>query len=230
MVVDLATTEKIKQTISEAKDEVEGLVSKARSKQLEAEPGRTLVDSFENKVNQVLNRARDKAGSSAEKSLSEVNNLKAMVTAGSKRNFIKMSHMIACVGQLNIEGKRTPYGLIDHPPLPHLTEDDYGPECRGKGLTDTVVTTYEIGYIQRRLVHALEDIMVQYDGTICNSLGDVIQFVYGEDRMDAAWISELLENVTMLSKQKLKDLKQTNHNLAERLEAYMVIPSCFLLT
>lgn len=79
----------------------------------------------------MLNRARDKAGSSAEKSLSEVNNLKAMVTAGSKRNFIKMSHMIACVGQLNIEGKRTPYGLIDHPPLPHLTEDDYGPECRG---------------------------------------------------------------------------------------------------
>ncbi|KAM2420496.1 hypothetical protein ACFXTH_026940 [Malus domestica] len=53
MIVDPATTDKIKQTISEAKDEVEGLISKARSKQLEAEPGRTLVDSFENKVNQV---------------------------------------------------------------------------------------------------------------------------------------------------------------------------------
>ncbi|KAM2099574.1 hypothetical protein TB1_026249 [Malus domestica] len=44
---------KIKQTISQAKDEVGGLISKARFKQLEAKPGRTLVDSFENKVNQV---------------------------------------------------------------------------------------------------------------------------------------------------------------------------------
>ncbi|KAM1174298.1 hypothetical protein ACFXTH_026937 [Malus domestica] len=47
-IVDPATTEKIKQTISK----VGGLIRKARSKQLEAEPGRTLVDSFENKVNQ----------------------------------------------------------------------------------------------------------------------------------------------------------------------------------
>ncbi|KAM1813402.1 hypothetical protein ACFX11_027212 [Malus domestica] len=133
-IVDPATTEKIKQTISEAKDELGGLISIiARSKQLEAEPGRTLVDSFENKVNQVLNRARDndKVGSSAEKSLSEMNNLKAMVTTGSKENFIKMSQMIACVGHQNIEGKRTLYGLINHLPLPHFTEDDYGPECRG---------------------------------------------------------------------------------------------------
>ncbi|KAM1810154.1 hypothetical protein ACFX12_026951 [Malus domestica] len=64
-IVDPATTEKIKQTISEAKDEVGGLIRKAWSKQLEAEPGQTLVDSFENKVNQVLNRACDKVGSSA---------------------------------------------------------------------------------------------------------------------------------------------------------------------
>ncbi|RXI06413.1 hypothetical protein DVH24_018455 [Malus domestica] len=138
-IVDPATTEKIKQTISEAKDELGGLISIiARSKQLEAEPGRTLVDSFENKVNQVLNRARDndKVGSSAEKSLSEMNNLKAMVTTGSKENFIKMSQMIACVGHQNIEGKRTLYGLINHLPLPHFTEDDYGPECRG-GLFGT---------------------------------------------------------------------------------------------
>ncbi|KAM2002689.1 hypothetical protein ACFX15_026360 [Malus domestica] len=120
MIVDPATTEKIQQTISEAKEEVGGLISKAGSKQLEVEPGRTLVDSFENKVNQVLNRARDKVGSSAEKSLSEMNNLKAMVTAGSKGNFIKLSQMIACVGQENIEGKKTPYELIDQPAIAPL--------------------------------------------------------------------------------------------------------------
>ncbi|KAH0971041.1 hypothetical protein GBA52_023197 [Prunus armeniaca] len=129
-IADAATMEKINETISKAKNEVKDLISKAQSKQLEAEPGRTMMDSFENKVNQVLNRARDDAGSSAQKSLSESNNLKAMVTAGSKGSFINISQMTACVGQQNVEGKRIPYGFIDRT-LPHFTKDDYGPESRG---------------------------------------------------------------------------------------------------
>uniref|UniRef100_A0A0E0QEI2 DNA-directed RNA polymerase subunit n=1 Tax=Oryza rufipogon TaxID=4529 RepID=A0A0E0QEI2_ORYRU len=78
----------------------------------------------------VLNKARDDAGSSAQKSLSESNNLKAMVTAGSKGSFINISQMTACVGQQNVEGKRIPFAFIDRT-LPHFTKDDYGPESRG---------------------------------------------------------------------------------------------------
>ncbi|EEE68068.1 hypothetical protein OsJ_26081 [Oryza sativa Japonica Group] len=168
----------------------------------------------------VLNKARDDAGSSAQKSLSESNNLKAMVTAGSKGSFINISQMTACVGQQNVEGKRIPFGFIDRT-LPHFTKDDYGPESRGfvensylRGLTpqefffhamggresliDTAVKTSETGYIQRRLVKAMEDIMVKYDGTVRNSLGDVIQFLYGEDGMDAVWIeSQKLDSLKM---------------------------------
>ncbi|RKP12729.1 hypothetical protein BJ684DRAFT_6514, partial [Piptocephalis cylindrospora] len=54
-----------------------------------------------------------------------------------------------------------------------------------EGLIDTAVKTAETGYIQRRLVKALEDLMVQYDGTVRNALGHVVQFCYGEDGMDA---------------------------------------------
>ncbi|KAF2312460.1 hypothetical protein GH714_034752 [Hevea brasiliensis] len=179
-IADAATMEKINETISLAKNEVKDLITKAQNKELEAEPGRTMMESFENKVNQVLNKARDDAGSSAQKSLSESNNLKAMVTAGSKGSFINISQMTACVGQQNVEGKRIPYGFVDRT-LPHFTKDDYGPESRGEGLIDTAVKTSETGYIQRRLVKAMEDIMVKYDGTVRNSLGDVIQFLYGED-------------------------------------------------
>ncbi|KAJ8498009.1 hypothetical protein OPV22_008561 [Ensete ventricosum] len=57
-----------------------------------------------------------------------------------------------------------------------------------EGLIDTAVKTSETGYIQRRLVKAMEDIIVKYDGIVRNSLGDVIQFLYGEDGMDAVWI------------------------------------------
>ncbi|CAN6481632.1 unnamed protein product [Victoria cruziana] len=219
-IADAATMEKINETISKAKNEVKELIKAAQEKQLEAEPGRTMMESFENRVNQVLNKARDDAGSSAQRSLSESNNLKAMVTAGSKGSFINISQMTACVGQQNVEGKRIPFGFIDRT-LPHFTKDDFGPESRGfvensylrgltpqefffhamggrEGLIDTAVKTSETGYIQRRLVKAMEDIMVKYDGTVRNSLGDVIQFLYGEDGMDAVWIeSQKLDSLKM---------------------------------
>ncbi|PHT92688.1 hypothetical protein T459_00570 [Capsicum annuum] len=83
--------EKIDETISNEKRKVKELIKVAQEKQLEAEPGRTLMESFEKRVNQVLNKARDDAGSSAEKSLSESNNLIAMITAGSKGSFINIS-------------------------------------------------------------------------------------------------------------------------------------------
>ncbi|KAF3640104.1 hypothetical protein FXO38_22289 [Capsicum annuum] len=90
-IVDASIMEKIDETISNEKRKVKELIKVAQEKQLEAEPGRTLMESFEKRVNQVLNKARDDAGSSAEKSLSESNNLIAMITAGSKGSFINIS-------------------------------------------------------------------------------------------------------------------------------------------
>ncbi|KAK4764009.1 hypothetical protein SAY87_013447 [Trapa incisa] len=247
-IADAATMETINDTISNAKDEVKRLIKEAQEKKLEAEPGRTMMESFENKVNQVLNKARDDAGSSAQRSLSESNNLKAMVTAGSKGSFINISQMTACVGQQNVEGKRIPFGFVDRT-LPHFTKDDYGPESRGfvensylrgltpqefffhamggrEGLIDTAVKTSETGYIQRRLVKAMEDIMVKYDGTVRNSLGDIIQFLYGEDGMDSVWIeSQKLDSLKMKKSEfdrvyryELGDNWNPEYMLAEHIE------------
>jgi len=57
-----------------------------------------------------------------------------------------------------------------------------------EGLIDTAVKTAETGYIQRRLVKAMEDVIAKYDGTVRNSLGDIVQFVYGEDGLDGVHI------------------------------------------
>lgn len=57
-----------------------------------------------------------------------------------------------------------------------------------EGLIDTAVKTSSTGYIQRRLVKAMEDLIVRYDGTVRNGVGDVVQFLYGEDGMDAVRI------------------------------------------
>lgn len=52
-IADASTMEKINETISKAKNDVKELIRKAQEKKLEAEPGRTMMESFENKVNQV---------------------------------------------------------------------------------------------------------------------------------------------------------------------------------
>lgn len=56
------------------------------------------------------------------------------------------------------------------------------------GLIDTAVKTAETGYIQRRLIKAMESVMVTYDGTVRNSNGQVIQLRYGEDGLDGACV------------------------------------------
>ena len=69
------------------------MIEKAHNDELEPTPGNTLRQTFENQVNRILNDARDKTGSLAQKSLSEFNNFKSMVVAGSKGNKINISQV-----------------------------------------------------------------------------------------------------------------------------------------
>uniref|UniRef100_A0A1B0GJN3 DNA-directed RNA polymerase subunit n=1 Tax=Lutzomyia longipalpis TaxID=7200 RepID=A0A1B0GJN3_LUTLO len=202
-IADPQTYQEIQRAIRKAKEDVIGVIQKAHNMELEPTPGNTLRQTFENQVNRILNDARDKTGGSAKKSLTEYNNLKAMVVSGSKGSNINISQVIACVGQQNVEGKRIPFGFRKRT-LPHFIKDDYGPESRGfvensylagltpsefyfhamggrEGLIDTAVKTAETGYIQRRLIKAMESVMVHYDGTVRNSVGQLIQLRYGED-------------------------------------------------
>ncbi len=53
-------------------------------------------------------------------------------------------------------------------------------------LVDTAVKTAETGYMQRRLMKALEDLSVQYDMTVRDSVKGIVQFTYGDDGLDPA--------------------------------------------
>ncbi|TPX19056.1 DNA-directed RNA polymerase II subunit RPB1 [Thyridium curvatum] len=211
-IPDKATIEKVQVHIDEQKDEVRKLTAQATANELEALPGMNVRETFENKVSKALNTARDKAGTTTEQSLKDLNNAVTMARSGSKGSSINISQMTALVGQQIVEGKRIPFGF-KYRTLPHFTKDDYSPESRGfvensylrgltptefffhamagrEGLIDTAVKTAETGYIQRRLVKALEDVSAKYDGTVRNSLGDIIQFLYGEDGLDAMKIEK----------------------------------------
>ncbi|KAF2367731.1 RNA polymerase Rpb1 domain 7 [Trinorchestia longiramus] len=217
----------IQDTIVKAKEEVMQVIHKAHNDELEPTPGNTLRQTFENQVNRILNDARDKTGGSAKKSLTEENNLKAMVVAGSKGSNINISQVIACVGQQNVEGKRIPFGFRKRT-LPHFIKDDYGPESRGfvensylagltpsefyfhamggrEGLIDTAVKTAETGYIQRRLIKAMESVMVNYDGTVRNSVSQVIQLRYGEDGLAGEFVEFQKMPTVKLSSRRFED-------------------------
>ena len=47
---------------------------------------------------------------------------------------------------------------------------------------------YHTGYIQRRLIKAMEGVMVRYDGTVRNSNESVTQLRYGEDGLDGGFV------------------------------------------
>ncbi|AJU61177.1 AIC_G0007430.mRNA.1.CDS.1 [Saccharomyces cerevisiae] len=239
-IADGPTMREITETIAEAKKKVLDVTKEAQANLLTAKHGMTLRESFEDNVVRFLNEARDKAGRLAEVNMKDLNNVKQMVMAGSKGSFINIAQMSACVGQQSVEGKRIAFGFVDRT-LPHFSKDDYSPESKGfvensylrgltpqefffhamggrEGLIDTAVKTAETGYIQRRLVKALEDIMVHYDNTTRNSLGNVIQFIYGEDGMDAAHIEkQSLDTIggsdAAFEKRYRVDLLNTDHTL-----------------
>jgi len=203
----------IQNTITAARDSVGSLVEQAQAGTLKSQPGMSMYESFESLVNDVLNKARADSGKVAVQSLEEEdNNVVGMMQAGSKGNSINVSQIIACVGQQNVEGARLKFGFR-HRTLPHFVKYDLGAESRGfvqnsylkgldpsefyfhmmggrEGLIDTAVKTAETGYIQRRLVKSMEDLSVRYDGTVRNSMGQIVQFLYGEDGMDGRWIEE----------------------------------------
>ncbi|KAJ5089346.1 hypothetical protein N7532_008030 [Penicillium argentinense] len=226
-IPDLNTIEKIEEAVRERKNEVEEITASATANTLEALPGMNVRETFESKVSRALNNARDEAGAATEKSLKDLNNAIQMARSGSKGSTINISQMTAVVGQQSVEGKRIPFGF-KYRTLPHFTKDDYSPESRGfvensylrgltptefffhamagrEGLIDTAVKTAETGYIQRKLVKALEEVMVKYDGTVRNSLGDVIQFIYGEDGLDGAHIENQRVDIIVCSDEKMRD-------------------------
>lgn len=234
-IADADTNKRITDILASARKDVNELISSLHHNELNVKSGMTLVETFEHDVNVVLNTAITKAGNEARTSISRENNIKTMVNAGSKGSALNIAQMIACVGQQNVEGRRIPFGFRQRT-LPHFPKDDYTVESRGfvensylrgltpqefffhamggrEGIIDTAVKTSETGYIQRRLVKAMEDVMVHYDGTVRNSRGEIIQFIYGEDGMDALHVEKQKLESHDLSD---KDMRQTfEYNFAK---------------
>lgn len=67
-----------------------------------------------------------------------------------------------------------------------------------------VVDTADTGYLQRQLVKAMEDLMIQHDKTVRDAAGTIIQFSYGEDGTNSTKIEYQQLNIGGLSDEQIR--------------------------
>ncbi len=204
--------ETIRLGIEEKIAQVDDLLEDKRQGRIVAQGALTLDETAEFRIQNLLSSARDDSGRIVRANVKAFNNLKHMADAGSKGTILNISQIAGCLGQQIAEGKRMPYGFKNRT-LPHFQEYDDRALSRGfvkssfikglhphelffhavggrEGLIDTAVKTAETGYFQRRMVKNMEDLVVAYDGSVRNEMGQVLQFRYGDDGMDGTAIEQ----------------------------------------
>lgn len=198
----------IEEVIAHAEERVTQLVQAYEDGELDPLPGRTLDETLELLIMQELGRARDQAGQIAGRELGLDNPAVIMARSGARGSMLNLTQMAGCVGQQAVRGERIQRGYAKRT-LPHFAPGDLGADAHGfvrasykqglspteyffhaiggrEGLVDTAVRTSQSGYLQRRLINALQDLGVQYDGSVRETRGVVVQFRYGEDGIDPA--------------------------------------------
>jgi len=198
--------QRIADSLQTAISRVEELVRMYRNGELEQMPGRSMEETLEVEVMKVLGRARDEAGNIAGQYLGMENSAVIMAKCGARGSMLNLSQMAGCIGQQAVRGERLSRGYLNRT-LPHFKQGDLGAEAKGfvrnsykngltptefffhsmggrEGLVDTAVRTSRSGYMQRRLINALEDIKVTEDRTVRNTADSIVQLLYGEDGID----------------------------------------------
>ena len=210
MIADENTNKKIKKIVKKRGKMIEDIMKEVHLDIFEGIPGQSKTEYFESKVNSILNKTIKETGNIGLQNLDPENRATYMVNSGSKGKLTNVAQMIACLGQQNVDGKRIPHSSNDRT-LPHYYKYDDSAESRGfvsnsfisgqtpqefffhamggrEGLIDTAVKTSTTGYVQRQLVKSMEDLMVNYDYSVRNSSGSIVQFTYGDDGMDATFV------------------------------------------
>ena len=246
---DLEVPEKEKQQILDdiqgTYDVISDLSDQYEKGTLKLTRGMKPEEALEAYIVNELGKARDKAGSTADQSLDETNAGRIMATTGARGSSLNIGQMAGALGQQSRRGNRLHDGY-DNRALPHYQEHDNNPDAHGfvksnyreglsalefffhamggrEGLVDTAVRTQQSGYMQRRLINALEHIRLEYDGTVRDPHGHIVQFLYGEDGIDVAKsdhgeafnINRLIESQTIIDSGK-KSTKEETETLIKK--------------
>jgi DNA-directed RNA polymerase subunit A' len=204
--IPAAAQDEIKKRLERAERQIDSLVAAFNDGTLESLPGRSMEETLELEIMKVTGQTRDGTGEIASQYLGMDNPAVIMARCGARGSMLNLSQMAGCVGQQAVRGERIHRGYQQRT-LPHFRRGDLGAAAKGfvassyktgltpteyffhsmggrEGLVDTAVRTSRSGYMQRRLINALEDLKVADDRSVRNTAGTIIQFLYGEDGVD----------------------------------------------
>src|SRR3990167_2450533 len=222
-VADTNISEKAKRKIEKAVEEFETnsekLVKDFSAGKIEGTVGLTRNVIFENKILQMGGMASNEAGEIVKADL-PLNSSGMMAVTGARGSFVNLTQMCAFIGQEALEGERIHRGFTGRT-TSHFKRGDIGLKACGyvshgykkgldpfefffdamnsrENLMDKSLHTRHSGYMERRLVNALQDLRVEYDGTVRDSKNHIIQFVAGEDGVDPSKSNAGEVNIEMI--------------------------------
>jgi DNA-directed RNA polymerase subunit A' len=203
--------ERIKEkAIKDGLKKAEQIVELYRQKRLKLIPGRTLEESFEMRMMQTMQEAKQKVERELIKEkLQEVLrdppkfNSTLMIMCGSRGSAVNLTNMMGLWGQASVREGRPKRGFRNRL-IAHNKPGDVGAFAGGfivsnfmKGLSpkeyfyhsiggrqgevDTGVSTKVSGYLYRRLANSLKDLSIHADGTVRTGNKRLIEYIYGED-------------------------------------------------
>jgi DNA-directed RNA polymerase subunit A' len=198
----------INKIMEDAKKQVSNLINDFQDDKLEAFPGRTVSETLELKILEILNKARNETGNIVAKYNNKDTSMMVMNLSGSRGNPLNLAQMSGCVGQQAMRGKRIEKGYYKRA-LSCFQRNDLGPAAHGfirnsfksglspsefffgamtgrDSLMDTALRTPKSGYLYRRLANATQDLHVEYDKTVRDASKRIVQFNYGEDNIDVS--------------------------------------------
>jgi DNA-directed RNA polymerase subunit A' len=207
---DLNVTDKVKKMsddiVAEAERKTNDIVKQYNEGSLEVTPGKTAEETREFRISQILNEVRTTIGAIVKQNFPEENNAAHIISSGAAGSMLNITQIGCCIGQQTMWNKRIGFGYTERT-LSFFKQGDIGPQSRGfikssyfKGLKpfeyffgamtgrdslmDTALRTPKSGYLYRRLVSALQDLKVAYDGTVRDASDNIVQFIYGDDGKD----------------------------------------------
>ncbi|KAG9205068.1 hypothetical protein G6514_009527 [Epicoccum nigrum] len=134
------------------------------------------------------------------------NQMQAMTGSGAKGSLVNANQISCNLGQQVLEGRRVPV-MVSGKTLPCFKPYETSVRAGGyivnrfltgvrpqeyyfhmmagrEGLIDTAVKTSRSGYLQRCIIKGMEGLKVEYDTSVRDSDGSMVQFLYGEDGLD----------------------------------------------
>ncbi len=206
--LDEKDMKKVKEVVNKGIDKTKKIIKKYRKGKMKQASGKSKKQSLENKIMRELANIVEEAGEVVKNSMSDDNSAVVMAKTKARGSMINLTQMAACYGQATLKGKRISRGYYGRT-LSVFNKGSLSAESRGfikrgyrfglnpyqfffdamngrEGLADKSLQTRHSGYLERRLINALQDLKVENDGTVRDSRRVIIQFTPGEDNIDPA--------------------------------------------